>query len=268
MLFRSDADRARFLQDEMTELEHRAETLRHERESAEWTAAIAAIDELYVPMERELDELDARAHLILPEGDIFATLIVEPDGALEVRYWWASRKAKRAAEKAAASTEARSVSAGPIGKAAAGSSPSISGRAPVDGGSAIGSDYGMGYRQRADAAIRDDHGLTADAVQAMRSVRREVLRAALITDAVAATPGTIARDYLIWSLARDRLRDFSQRDDMRGIASMSVRSEMLPQPVHNLVESTQAHRIWKDAIGRLKTHPSMTGKDLVAAFDA
>lgn len=235
---------------------------------------IAAIDEVYEPLEDELDFLEARMELTLPAGQVFATLIVQDDGDAELRYWWASRKDRQKAEAKARklpdAPQPRPVSLGPIGTPL---SPVEEARPVVKAGSAIDRDYGMGDRQKADALVRDEHGLTADGIQVMRSLRQEALRAMLVQDARLPLGRGVGLDYLLWSLARERLTPPGAmvpgaRAQERGLAGLSVRHELQPQGTFDHVGRTRGHAIWKAAVADLKTHPSMTDPDLVTAFDA
>lgn len=248
------ADRLAYLQAEMDELAHSAAKILEQPDSPERKAAIADIDVDYLPLEREADAIDARRQLILPEGDIFGTLMIEDDGALEIRWWWDSRQAKRAAQKRnGVASPPIPLSAGPIVRPP--SSIAIDDRASP------------GARQTADAAIRDGHGLSKEGVEIMRSVRQAMLRAALIQEARSNLSGDLGSDLLVFCLARDRLTHPSRASD-RGMAGFAVRHDVQPPSVADHVNRTEAQRIWREAVERLKAHRSMTEPDLVTAFDA
>ncbi|OJY68667.1 MAG: hypothetical protein BGP16_05370 [Sphingobium sp. 66-54] len=260
--------RLAYLQDEITELVARVEQLLQEPDGPERSAAIAAIDADYTPLNDEAEAIEATRQLTLPDGDIFATLVVEQDGALETRFWWASRKAMRDAEKKA-KAKARPVSLGPIGTPA--SDPEL--RPAVTGAAALGQEIGYHARQNADAAIREALGLSQDGVQIMRSVRTEILRAALVIEAGDKASG-LATDYLIWSLARGRFgptyatAGYSEYAHERGIADLAYDRDTVPQVADRHVEPTAAHAIWTRAVEDLRAHPSMTERDRVAALRA
>lgn len=270
---RSDADRRRldYLKEQMLEVEAKAEQLLDEPDTVERAAAIAALDAHYVPMEEEFARINDRARLILPEGDVFGTLVIEPDGELEIRWWWGSRKAKRAADK---TPPAKPVSAGPIGQPTSTPVSQPSTAAPITGSAAIDRDYGMGVRQKADAAIREREGLSAEGVQIFRSLRREMLRAALVVDAEDEDSGNnVASDYLLWSLLRDRLQEFTSMQPgryahERGMAGLSIRQEVPGLAIPGHLRNALAHDIWKEALDRLKQHSCVTDPDLQAAFTA
>jgi len=202
-----DAQRLAVLQDEMTELEAKAQQILDapDLDEEQREPLIAAIDVDYEPMQREVEEIGDRMRLALPVGDIFGTLIVQQDGELEARFWWANRKEKRkalAAEQKNAATPAKptAVSAGPIAQPTTPESTPAFRPTPVTGGSAIDASYGFGDRQKADAAIREEHGLTSEGIQIMRAIRRETLRAGIVQDA-GELDGILGQDFVIWSLA-------------------------------------------------------------------
>ncbi|WP_370171817.1 ParB/RepB/Spo0J family partition protein [Sphingobium abikonense] len=237
---------------------------------------IAAIDEQYEPLEAMADQLQDRLHIALPTNSAYATLIVTDGGDAELRFWWADRKAKQKAEAAARklpdAPEARPVSAGPIANSITVTKVAP---APLAGsGEAIENGGGWDKRRIADEAIRDEHGLTADGVQIMRTLRREMLRAMLVEQAEGVPAGDtpLALDYLVWSLARDRLTAAGimqpgRQAHERGMAGLSVRHELVAGAAA-FVDATQAHSTWKYAVDRIKAHPSMAGPDLIEAFDA
>lgn len=257
----ADGRRMEYLRAEMLELEAKAEQLLDQPDTPERTTAIAAIDVEYVPHEQELARIEERQHLHLPEGDIFGTLVVEPDGELEIRWWWSSRKAKRSSE--AGKAAGHPVSAGPIPKVDARAAEDALRPAPVAGGKAIDTTYHFMERQKADAAIKLDHGLTQDAIQALRSIRRQMLRVALLDNADRG--GDLGGDYLVWSMVR--------RDLMGGV-SHELGSDFVLHDRDNgpgvaaavLIAQTEANIRWKKALGWLKEHPSMAEPDLVEAF--
>jgi len=265
----SDADAARleFLKMEMLELEVRAETIVDNSaiDAAERDRQIAEIDRDYIPMERELAAIGDRMRIDLPNGDIFATLTIEPNGEVDTRFWWASRKERRKAEKAAsptvaASTDNAPVSAGPIASRPS-SGPSVGTIPPMS--HAIDASYGYGIRQQADVAIRETHGLTAEGIMALRAIRREALRAALVREADLYN-GQLAQDYVIWTLARLELQGGHSHEVGARRLSSGYRDGSPGSEAH--VQRTVAHGIWEKAIAELKAHPSMTLPDHREAF--
>lgn len=262
----ADAERSAFIQNEMAELGKRAEHILVDPalDQDARAVAIAAIDVDYEPLEAELAAIDLRRSLALPDGDIFATLEIEQDGTLETRFWWASRKAKRDADKA--SVPHRPASAGPIPRAEAAAALRTMMPRPAEGGRAIDQSYGFGERQKADAAIRDAHGLTVDAVHILRSLRREILRCVLLDDAE--DSGITGRDYAIWCLLRFELcgghgYEIGARRLSTGYEpSIEHAGAVIPH-----VKRSIAGMRWRKELAALRKHASM-GDDLVTAFRA
>ncbi|WP_395391420.1 ParB/RepB/Spo0J family partition protein [Novosphingobium sp. BL-8A] len=193
--------------------------------------------------------------LKLPEGDIVVTLLVDTDGKAESRFWWASRKAKREAERGA-------VAGGAIAKA----TTSID--MTVRAGDALGVSSGDSDAQAARAAVKEEHGLTAHGLQAMRSIRREILRALLVDNADEG--GSAGRDYLVWSQLRSELvkGTLDRHVGARGLSS-EWRGADDTEPtdyVAPLLEETWAHAVWTQAVQRLQAEPFMTIEDLGEAF--
>lgn len=263
----ADAERSVFIQNEMAELEHQARQLLADPglDQAACAVGIAAIDVDYEPLEAELAAIDLRRSLTLPAGDIFATLEIEQDGKLETRFWWASRKAKRDAEKPP--TPARPISTGPIPKSQATAALREMMPKPAAGGDAIDQSYGYAERQKADASIRDEYGLTGDGVQILRTLRREVLRCGLLDDAEG--NGTFGNDYAIWCLLRFELGGgYGHQLGARRLSAgyeMQVAISDVVKP--HVKRSIAGMRFAKEA-ELLRDHPSMLLKDLPAAFAA
>lgn len=270
----ADGRRLEFVENEMAELEAKAAILLGQPDTPERAELIAAIDVDYVPLETEWQKLRDRRRITLPDGDLFGTLVIEPDGELEIRWWWASRKAKRLAEKPAESpTAAKPVSLGPIPKPEAQAALRQMMPAPKPGGGAIDQRSEFGERNKAGAAIKQDHGATADGVQVLRSLRREVLRCALLDNADEG--GTIGRDYAVWCLLRFELvHDYGTDLGARRLASGYDAGWEVSQP--HIMRSIAGMR-WEKEIRALQAHPSMARADggrrgdstaLAAAFRA
>lgn len=264
----ADADRALAIEAKLAELAKHAETILADPDldQVRKDLAIVAIDVDYDPLAAELSEIDARRTLPLPTGDIFATLEIEQDGTLETRFWWASRKAKREAEKPA--SPPKPISTGPIAKAAA-TAASVALKdlmpKPAPGGRAIDQSYGYGERQVADAAIKHEHSLTADALQVMRSLRRGVLRCSLLDDAERG--GTYGHDYAIWSLLRFELRGgYGFEVGARRLGTGYEPSIEHAEAIQPHVKRSLAGQRWNKEMAELGNHPSMADADLAAAF--
>jgi len=134
----------------------------------------------------------------LPDGDVVACVEIPENGDAEVSFWWPDRKAMLAAtRKDSKDKEQRSA-------------PSTRSAGRLRAGSAIGQQCD-GARQEADALIKEEAGLTAEGVQVMRSIRRAILRGAIVQDARAASPssrsasaGSTRRGSRSWSAASRR----------------------------------------------------------------
>ncbi|WP_439539009.1 ParB/RepB/Spo0J family partition protein [Sphingomonas sp.] len=242
----ADTERLAFLRDELLELEFQFERV------ADPQAASAA--DAVADCRAEIATIEARQKIILPDGEIYATLLIEQSGELETRWWWANHKAKKLAETPAAPE--RLVSAGPIGDPA-----------PTTVALAVDAGQGSANQQQADAAAKGEHGLTQEGVQIARSIRREMLRAVLVGDY-----GTgMGHDYLIWGLLR---RELSERHDHRAIGARGLtRADDAPpmamaDAVLSLVRATPAHAAWTATLAQLRAHPAVAEPDAVAAFAA
>ncbi|MEA3390139.1 MAG: ParB/RepB/Spo0J family partition protein [Pseudomonadota bacterium] len=262
-----DADRSAYVQNEMAELEKRAEFFLSDPALSQEAkdAAIAAIDVDYEPLEQELAQIDSRRTLALPEGDIFATLEIEQDGTLETRFWWASRKAKREAEKPP--TLSRPPLTRPIPKVEAEAAVRAIMPRPGRGGAAIDSSYGFSERQKADFVIKDEHGLTADGIQVLRGLRREALRCALLDDAE--SDGTYGRDYATWCLLRFELAGgYGHELGARRLAGGYETHNGSWQVIQPHLKRSIAGMRWTKEGEQLRAHASMSEKDLATAFHA
>lgn len=200
--------------------------------------AIAAIDAQYDPAGAELAAIEARRRIILPDGDITASLEITDNGELRLSFWWASVKARRAHDKA----QATGVSLKPI---EAGTAPSA---------------------RDAQAAVREEYGISADATEIVKSIRRELLRALLVEDA--GRGGTLGRDYAIWSCLRQAIGN-GARDatGARGIErGGGIGGFDLAKKAREHLEMTEAHHVWTNAIEDLRRESFLTEPDDVFAF--
>lgn len=261
-----DARRLSILKDVMSAIEEEVEELLDDPawEGEARTRRIAEIDVEYVPMEQEVAAIGDRMLIDLPEGDVFGTLVIEPDGDLEIRWWWGSRKAKRGADKASL---AKPVSAGPVAKPEADAAVRALTPKPAPGGAAIDNSYGYAERQKADVAIKDEFGLTADGVQVMRALRREALRCGLLDDAEQG--GDFGRDYAVWCLLRFELgneygHQLGARRLDRGYHSQAGTSQVVEPHVKRSIAGMR----WEKERAQLRDHSSLILKDLPTAFNA
>ncbi|HEX8419437.1 MAG TPA: ParB/RepB/Spo0J family partition protein [Sphingomonas sp.] len=186
--------------------------------------------------------------LILPDGDVVAWIDLNEAGEPQVSYWWESRKAKSAGALRGTTAVARSDRAGPV----------------PTGTRAIADPYT--YAGPAKAAIKEEHGASADALIAIRSIRRELLRALMIEDAQRG--GEVGFAFAIWGM----LRDLLTRDSHVGLrapspsdheAGISTDATVLAR---EHVEQHVAHNIWLGAVREVSAESYITEPDLAAAF--
>lgn len=178
----------------------------------------------------------------LPDGDVVAWIDVSDGGEPLVTYWWESRKAKH----------------GPAGRAEA----KESGPKPV-GAKALTDPYT--YAQPAKAAAKEDHGVSADGLYAVRSVRREILRALIVEDAQRG--GDVGRSFATWA----QLRALLVREHVGLRAPASVENEAGVPPAaselaRDRVQEQHAHTVWTAALKELSVRTFITEPDHAAAF--
>ena len=179
----------------------------------------------------------------LPAGDIIATIEVDDEGQPVVRYWWANRSAKGAADKGnpAPAAPAQSSAADKVAK---------SGEALTMPDSA--------YAKSGLAIAKDQYGLSPDGLQLVRSLRRDLLRCLLVDQG-----GSVARDYLTWSQARALLcHNIPALTGCRAIVDERADNDTPPIGLYDDFESGVAARIeWRTAVLALRAADYMVEKD-------
>jgi ParB family chromosome partitioning protein len=193
----------------------------------------------------------AAASIKLPDGDIVAQVYVDHAGKAGVDYWWSSRTAKYANQKGSADAAAASPRAVDAAIAAEALKP----------GSAIGQQYD-GSRQVANAALREEEGLSAESVSIFCSVRRAILRGFLVDDAEAGLSG--ATDWLVWSQLRLAM-DMDAQPKLLGVAK-GIGAGPDPEIAREHVQAMPAHARWREVMDELRQQSFVTSKDLCAAF--
>jgi ParB/RepB/Spo0J family partition protein len=214
----------------------------------------------YTDTQLEIPATRRKNRLVLPRealgADIVATIEIDDEGEWQPRFWWASRKARN---------DARRETAQP------GQSPARSDSAAPSAAEAIDNPDST-YSQRAREIVRDEHGLTADGLQVIRSIRREILRALLVRDA--GHGGTLARDYLTWAQLRAALGDTfgAARRGMvgaRGLASEEWAATRDAEPrdtVRPWLSDTVANHLWREAVDRISNADWMREEDPAASL--
>jgi ParB/RepB/Spo0J family partition protein len=177
----------------------------------------------------------------LPAGDVVGVLKVTNAGEVDVTWWWESRKAKNAGAKKDA----------PKLSTAAAALPS----AIIDPAGATA--------QAADAQIREELGGTRDTVQIFRSMRRSVLRAALIDDARGG--GAAAQDLFTWSQCRLLLGDDWRLSGQIGVGAMRGQSAD-PGEAAGHLRAMPAQRVIDQAVREISVRPWMAEADLGKSF--
>ncbi len=189
------------------------------------------------------DEALEISHLAgkLPHGDIVATIDIDQDGEPYARFWWANRAAKGAAAKPGT---APAPSTGTADKVA------TAGEALAMPDSA--------FAQSGLAIAKDQYGLSADGLQLFRSLRRALLRRAMIEQG-----GSVARDYLVWSQARALIgHNISAQTGSRAIVAEFMDGERAPLGIYeDFASEVTAERDWQVAILALKAADYMIEKD-------
>lgn len=172
------------------------------------------------------------APLTLPDGDVVAHVRIAESGTPAVTFWWSSLKAKhgnRKPEKSKAGV------------------PSLT--------------LNVATRQTIDIALKEETGLNQDAVQAFRSVRRVIMRAALVDNAI--DGGSVAADYLIWSQLRMKLG--GAISEQLGIGALQL-PDNGPESARDHVAATEASRVWARAMQHVRSADFFTDADLPRAF--
>lgn len=178
-------------------------------------------------------------NLVLPKGDVVGFLKIGEDGKPEVSFWWESPRAKHGTGK-----PGRSATPVPFN---------------IGSGAALGQNY-ENARSFADREIKDEAGVSADTVQILRSIRRAIVRAALVQDA--RQGGDVAVDYLVWA----QLRVLIGRNRASQVGMASLVPEHDPAVVEADVAATHASAEWKAAVAELDAMSFCRDEDLGEAF--
>lgn len=204
--------------------------------------------QLQVTPKRDGDRLDLPAPA-KGNGPIVAHVAIDAGGEPVISYWWESRKAKFGSDR-----PDKPVSAGPVIK-------------PI--GDAIADVNRIGARAAADAAIKEEEGLTQDNILVARAYRRQILRGLLIDDARAG--GDVAADYLVWSQLRMLVaRGTGNTSSALGIRSLSESSVtgafQALQKITDALGEQPATRTIAQALFELESQTFVTDPDLGDAF--
>lgn len=189
----------------------------------------------------------------IPVEGVIATVEYDEHGLPRARYWWESRTAKG--------------QSGSAGGTAAEAAREPDGLVPA-GGEAIGQADGL-YSAEARRIVRDEHGLTADGLQVVRSLRRQLLRAMLVRDSHQG--GVVAREYLVWSQCRMALGD----DGPPATGARKINNEYTASndaeptaQVSDWLSEQPAYAYWDAALEDIAGEPFMQLEDPAESFAA
>lgn len=202
-------------------------------------------------LETETDQIHAAAPIGLPDGPLIAIAEIGA-GGLQVRNFY------------------RPADWMPGNNGASGAAPTAAGTSARDPLVPSGIEPGLGYSDDRKGEAKSLYGLTADAIEVMRSHRRAVLRAMMVTvDSAAAV--TVAGDYLAFVACRSLLKDPSLgrvRAAHLGIApgAFGTASGPIVPGAAEEVGAQRAAQEWKTARDALAQEDWMTLPDLAEAF--
>lgn len=197
-------------------------------------------------------EVDGDDRAVLPDGDVVACIQIQPSGEADTSFWWATRKAMEDATRPA--------------RAARPERQRTSSPATLRVGAAIGHQYDGDARQKADALIKEEAGLTQEGTQILRSLRRAILRAALVQDAREGR--VLARDYLVWAQLRILLPTTGSHGAREAEVGMKGvgRGEADIDAAREQINAGQAGKTWQQAVRDLQAQSFATEPNLAAAF--
>lgn len=186
---------------------------------------------------------DPKKPVDLPDG-VVAHVGLNYHGEPTVTYWWENRAAKHSGTK-------------PERKIAG-----IS----LDPGIALDDRASPGSAGIANEAIKEEHAIAGDALQAMRHIRRSILRGLLVENAERG--GLIGQHYATWAALRHRLsRDNRTSIGAGGVdAGYAYAADLPSDQTTSLLEEMPAQAIWERALARLSKSSFITEPDLAAAF--
>lgn len=184
----------------------------------------------------------------LPDEAICATLEITDAGKPLVRFWWSSRKARADFErgKAPASRAASQLLGGRDLETEALTNP---GR----------------YAKDARAIARDEHGFTATGLEVCLSIRRDLLRWALVTEAHA--NGGLATSFVIFAMLRTELgKESAAQLGVRQLINAYGQEDNEDQEVVRAYCQSPAREAFAAEVEALMSADWITEKDLGEAF--
>ena len=188
--------------------------------------------------------LGEETEITMPDGDVVGYIQIAASGDPKISFWWESTKAKYSTRK-------------PVDTAAPAAKPRAI-------GAAVSQVAGFDARRAADAAIKQEEGITQEGVDVFRALRRSILRAALVGNA--RDGGTVGRDFLVWSQLRQMIAPNTPGNAI-GVARLAPASAG-PDSARGLIQAMPGNRLWMDAMRDMHLCPAFSSDDLVAAFQS
>ncbi|WP_375290880.1 ParB/RepB/Spo0J family partition protein [Qipengyuania sp.] len=181
----------------------------------------------------------------IPRGadpdDFVGVITIEQSGDWTAELYWASRKAKAAFEKPNSSR------------------PKKEPAQAVGAGEALDRHH-HADRQEAHKVLRDEHGLTQSGVEILRALRRDLLRALLLTT----TERDVPVDYLTWSALRQEFtRENATKTGARGIEQegWTIGEREPAALMESQRDGQMGWEIWEQVLGTLRDHPAFRLED-------
>ena len=197
--------------------------------------------EIYVDSAAELD-------VLLPDDAICATLEIADTGKPIVRFWWASRKAKADFEggKAPAPRRSTELLGGRELETEALTNPRL-------------------YAKDARAIARDEHGFSSTGLEVCLSIRRDILRWGLLTEAHA--NGGLAERFVIFAMLRAELgKESAAQLGVRQLTTAYGQEDNEDRELVKAFCQSPARYAFEAEVERVMAAGWMTEKDLGKAF--
>lgn len=184
----------------------------------------------------------------IPDEALVATLEIASTGKVIHRFWWASRKAKDDFER---------------GKAPASpNAPSVAAERELTSEALEG--HGT-YATDARRIARDEHGLSASGLEVCLSIRRDVLRWGLLTEAHA--NGGLATSFVIFAMLRTELgKESGTQLGVRQLTTAYVSQDNEDPELVKAYCQSRARDEFRAEVERLMAADWITEKDLGKAF--
>lgn len=184
----------------------------------------------------------------LPDDAICATLEIADTGKPIHRFWWTSRKAKADFERGKVPTSrASELLGGKDLETEALTNPGL-------------------YAKDARAIARDEHGFSSTGLEVCLSIRRDILRWGLLTDALGS--GDLAIDFVLFSMLRTELGKESA--SQLGVRQLGTAYQQEDNEDSELVKAycqSPARAAFAAEVEKLMVADWITEKDLGKAFD-